>query len=175
MLPENIRIARVLTFGYNAYASSFYGASSIETMQQHAHILVADLQADRSLEDCLQRPIIFVCHGLGGILVKRVLAYSSTRISKHVDHLYYIFVSTYAIMFFGTPHNGSDKASWLSSSQLLDGSELSGHPAKDNQLISSIEKESETLQSITEQLAPLMKHFHIFFFWRSFKVNFQME
>jgi hypothetical protein len=172
LLPENIQIARVLTFGYNAYASSFYGSSSIETIQQHAHTLVADLQADRSLEDCLQRPIIFICHGLGGILVKRALAYSSTRTSKHVDHLYSIFVSTYAIMFFGTPHNGSDKASWLSPSQIIHGSELSGHPARDNQLISSIEKESEALQTITDQFAPLMKQFHIFFFWEELQSEF---
>src|SRR5271170_8023569 len=113
LLPKAINTARVLTFGYSAYASSFYGSGSVDRIQQHAQTLVADLQADRSLEDCTKRPIIFVCHGLGGILVKKALAYSSTRTSKHVEHLYSIFVSTLAILFFGTPHQGGDTAGWL--------------------------------------------------------------
>lgn len=35
----------------------------------------------------------------------------------------------------------------------------------DSQLLLAIEKDSETLQAITDQFAPLMKQFHIFFFW----------
>ena len=160
LLPEALNAARVLAFGYNADSKSFYGHRSADRIQQHAHTLVADLQADRALEDCRQRPIIFICHGLGGILVKKALAYSSTKTSQNIEHLYSIFASTYAIMFFGTPHQGTDKESWLAVAHAE-----SPRPRFDTQLLMATEKDSETLQSITEQFAPLIKQFHLFFFW----------
>ena len=144
--------------------TSFYGNGSADRIQQHAHTLVADLQADRSLEDCSKRPIVFICHGLGGILVKKALAYSSTRTSKNVDHLYSIFAATYAILFFGTPHQGTDKLAWMKASHGDNFAEDSTRPA-DSQLVSAVETDSETLQAITEQFSSLMKQFHIFFFW----------
>ena len=110
-LPEAIPVARVLTFGYDTSDSSFLRAGWADTIQKYAHTLVALLQADRSIEGCDHRPIIFVCHGVGGILVKKALAYSASRTSTQVVHLYTIFVSTYGILFFGTPHNCTDTAS----------------------------------------------------------------
>ncbi len=164
LLPDSLSVARVLTFGYNADSKSFYGQSSVARIQQHAHTLVADLQADRALEDCLQRPIIFICHGLGGILVKKALAYSSTRTTQHIEHLYSIFASTYAILFFGTPHQGTDKENWLAVAHARSPPRLA-QPRFDTELLLASERDSETLQSITEQFTPLMKQFHIFFFW----------
>jgi len=41
----------------------------------------------------------------------------------------------------------------------------------DSQLLAALEKGSETLQNITDQFAPLMKRFHIFFFWEQHKTD----
>ena len=157
-------MARILTFGYNASSKSFYGHSSADRIQQHAHTLVAELQADRALEGCVQRPLVFICHGLGGILVKKALAYSSTRTSHNIEHLYSIFASTYAILFFGTPHHGTDKGNWLAV-DYAETPQRAAQPRSDSELLMVSERGSETLQSITDQFAPLMKQFHIFFFW----------
>lgn len=164
LLPDTLNAARVLTFGYTANSKSFYGHRSADRIQQHAQTLVADLQADRALENCLQRPIIFICHGLGGVLVKQALAYSSTRTSQHIEHLYSIFASTYAVLFFGTPHQGTDKESLLAIAH-AESPRQRTQPRFDTPLLMATDKGSETLQSITEQFAPLMKQFHIFFFW----------
>ena len=158
LLPFNKLPARVLTFGYNARVSSFFGNDSSDSIQQHAHTLIAELEALRALDNTAERPIIFVCHGLGGLLVKKALAYSASRTSKKVEHLYSVFISTYAILFFGTPHNGIEKASWV---------QTRGYASSN--LERSIEKNSETLQNITDQFAPLMKQFHICFFWEIFQ------
>ena len=170
LLPKSVNVGRVLTFGYPAHATTFYSKSSADMLQQHAHTLVADVQADRSLEGCTKRPIIFVCHGLGGILVKKALSYSSTRTSKHVEHLYSIFASTYAIMFFGTPHEGTDKRSWLARARDDDSSPQVRH-GKESQLLSAIKTHSETLQAITDQFAHLSKQFHIFYFWEELRTD----
>jgi len=158
----------VLTYGYNASAASFYGSSSVDRIQQQAQTFVAELQADRSLEGCSHRPIIFICHGLGGVLLKKALAYSASRRSKNVEHLNSIFISTFAIMFFGTPHNGTDKSNWLVPMS----HEGVATKFRESELLSVIEKDSETLQQITEEFAPLMKQFHIFFFWEELESTF---
>ena len=164
LLPKTIGVARILAFGYRAHSSAFFGNGSADRLQQHAHTLVADLQADRALEDCLKRPLIFICHGLGGILVKKALVYSSSRTSKMVEHLYSIFSSTYAILFFGTPHQGMDQGDQTATIS-RQAKPILKSEFQESQLLSAMGRDSETLQSITEQFAPLMKQFHIFFFW----------
>jgi hypothetical protein len=166
----------VLAFGYDSSPSSFCGSGCADTIQKHAHTLVASLQAYRSIEGCDYRPIIFICHGLGGVLVKKALAYSSSRTSSQVQHLYTIFVSTYAILFFGTPYDCVNSASWLA----LDTAPRSGSSAdksgsSDESRRVSLEDGSTTLQIITEQFAPLMKKFRIYFFWEELPTSIKRD
>ncbi|KAI9888869.1 MAG: hypothetical protein M1814_006219 [Vezdaea aestivalis] len=161
LLPELISIGRVLSFRYNAEVS-FYGTGSADRIQQQAQTLVADLNADRALEKCSRRPIIFLCHGVGGILAKKALLFSSTQLSQHSSHLYSIYTSTYAILFFGTPHCGAEKTYWPLSNT------TERHIFKepdDNYILSILAKDSEPLQMISEGFAPLFSRFRIFFFW----------
>jgi hypothetical protein len=156
-LPQAIPVSRVLTFGYDASASSF----PANTIQRNAHTLVASLQADRSIEGCDHRPIIFICHGLGGILVKKALSYSASRTSSQVVHLHTIFASTYGILFFGTPHNHTTRSITL---ELAHGSVFGTS--------TTLGTDSGTLEIITDHFAPLMKQFHIFFFWEEVQTTF---
>ena len=69
------------------------------------------------------RPLIFIAHSLGGIVVKQVNPYYTITLQDSVD-LYLqallqarlepryetIRNATLGIIFFGTPHRGSDKA-----------------------------------------------------------------
>lgn len=102
----------------------------------------------------------------------QALAYSASRTSKHVAHLHSIFVSTYAVMFMGTPHDGSELVKKLSPLRRVTDTLL---PSKvvdtDGQLLDALEGKSETLQNITDMFAPLMKHFRIFFFWEQEKTD----
>ena len=156
LLPSYIPDARILTYGYVLDANSTLSAQSPERVLQHAQTLVAELEADRYENDASRRPLIFICHGLGGVVVKRALAYSASRVSKKVEHLYSIFVSTYGILFFGTPHDGS-QSPWIHLA--APSSKMQAHTQ------SIMAKHSETLQNISDQFAPLIKQFHVHFFW----------
>ena len=41
----------------------------------------------------------------------------------------------------------------------------------DGQLLDALQASSETLQNITDQFVPLMKRFHIYFFWEQEKTD----
>lgn len=49
------------------------------------------------------RPLFFLAHSLGGIVVKKALIIASGRRTRYGD----IFESTRHLMFFGTPHQGT--------------------------------------------------------------------
>ncbi|KAI3325835.1 ankyrin [Xylariaceae sp. AK1471] len=111
LLPDIIPPARVLTFGYDTNVRhSLQGPISQNRLSDHAgDFLVA-------LEDCRRqnplRPLIFIAHSLGGLLVKDTL-----RISKSHEHsqpdLWSIYESTTNLFFFGTPHAGADPRNTL--------------------------------------------------------------
>ena len=102
----------------------------------------------------------------------QAIAYSASRTSKNVAHLHSIFISTCAILFLGTPHNGSSKAKLASVGRRMLGALA---PSKawdsDGQLVDALQTSSETLQNITDQFVPLMKRFRIYFFWEQEKTD----
>lgn len=174
-LPRYVPRARVLVWGYNASISSWKGNTpSSDRILQHAQTLVSHLESDRSLEDASQRPIIFICHSLGGIIVKRALAYAKSR--PKLPHIHSIYTCTFAILFFGTPHNGSNKANLLGSLQKMARLTIPNSVVEfESALVNALEKESEVLQNITDQFAPLMPNFHIFFFWEQEKTDLKYK
>ncbi|OAL44043.1 ribonuclease-like protein p/mrp subunit [Pyrenochaeta sp. DS3sAY3a] len=172
LLPQYVKNSRILTFGYNAAVAAILGKTSSDRILQNAQTLVAELVADRELEGASQRPIIFVCHSLGGIVVKRALAYSASRTSELVQHLHSIFVSTYGILFMGTPHNGSNKAVLASiGSRMINALAPSKVVDTESQLADALREGSEVLQNITDMFVPLMKNFRIYFFWEQEKTS----
>ena len=103
---------------------------------------------------------------LNSLFAKKALAYSESRDSPKLVHLHNIYISTYGIIFFGTPHAGASKAHLLSVLEKLASLTLPKKVVQtDSALIRALQEDSETLQNITDQFAPLMPHFHIFFLW----------
>jgi hypothetical protein len=102
----------------------------------------------------------------------QALAYSASRTSKLVQHLHSIYVSTFAILFLGTPHDGANKVKLASVARRMI-SVLTPSKVVDTegQLLEALEEGSEVLQNITDMFVPLMKNFRIFFFWEQEKTN----
>ncbi|KAK0648078.1 ribonuclease-like protein p/mrp subunit [Cercophora newfieldiana] len=172
MLPKDLPNCRILTFSYPATVAMLLGRTSSDRVLQHAQTLVAELVADRELENATQRPIIFVCHSLGGIIVKRALVYSASRTGQKIEHLHSIFTSTYGILFLATPHDGSGKAKLGSFvRKIVDSCVPKKVVDTSPQLIEAMEKGSEVLQEITDNFTPLMKRFCLYFFWEQHKTD----
>ena len=91
LFPHERYHVRVLLYHYNVEAFLCPGESSADRILPFANSLVDEFCADRQLADAFKRPIIFVCHGFGGLLVKRALAFSSTRRAQAVEHLRSVF------------------------------------------------------------------------------------
>ena len=158
LLSERLPHARILTYGYKVDVLSTAGEFSSDRILSLALTLVADLNADRDLINAIDRPIVFICHGLGGILVKRALAFSNTSRAKQVEHRRSIFTSTYAIMFLGTPHHGMESAALEAKSQ--------GRPSDNlSEFTLSLKRGSQILQDIHDQFSPLSKRFSMYLFW----------
>lgn len=173
LLPKHVRVGRVVSYGYDATVRAFGADDAPENIQRMAESLVQELRANRQFAGTLRRPIIFICHGLGGVLLKRSLIYSSTRTAPKVVHLWDQFVSTFAILFFGTPHGRSASANWLaleqSSRPLRSGARSilygRGGPAVGESL--------QLPQSVSNDFMPLVKQFHMFFFWEALPTPFK--
>lgn len=58
------------------------------------------------------RSIVFIAHSLGGLILKKSLCLSASSVE---DHLRQIDQCTKAIAFLGTPHRGSNLASFSTS------------------------------------------------------------
>lgn len=69
LLPVEIPNARIMSFRYNSAVAPSHSIGDISTF---AVQLVQLLRRERDSDRQRRRPIIFVCHGLGGIVVKRV-------------------------------------------------------------------------------------------------------
>ena len=164
--------ARILVYGYDADVSSFTDGVSKDKIHNHAEHLIAELAANRRIRKATERPIIFVAHSLGGLVVKRALIYSSEIRGNYTEHLRSIFVSTYGILFLGTPHKGSDIAKWGSLLESICRGVMPSAVIDSNpNLVNALKKENETLQVIDRQFYQLISRFHVYFFHESKKTN----
>ncbi|PVF90833.1 hypothetical protein CPB86DRAFT_551855, partial [Serendipita vermifera] len=139
LLPLDIPNARILTYGYDSDTRRFTHTST-QSIFQHAETFVADLTQVRSANP--ERPIIFLAHSLGGIILKKALALCHGA-SYNSDYRC-IKVSTYGILFFGTPHSGANNvelAQWM-------GKLLSIYMFTDDTILKDLARDSTELQSI---------------------------
>ncbi|KAI9855703.1 MAG: hypothetical protein M1813_009665 [Trichoglossum hirsutum] len=105
-LARDIPAARVMSYGYN---STTVFSKAITDINDEAAMLLARLDGKRREDEEKTRPIIFVAHSLGGIVVKKALVLAHERSSHYGD----LLDSVHGCVFFGVPHRGADTAYWL--------------------------------------------------------------
>ncbi|KAI1127532.1 hypothetical protein F5Y10DRAFT_193378 [Nemania abortiva] len=91
---------RVMLFGYNANVAFETSSAGIS---EQAENLLNWLKIERKNDP--ERMLVFFCHSMGGILVKRALVHA-----KIDDNYEMIRTSTAGLVFFATPHRGGNHA-----------------------------------------------------------------
>jgi hypothetical protein len=166
ILPDKIPYARIMTFGYN---STIAFSSSEAKLEDKSIELINRLTMKRSsVENGSTRPIVFICHSLGGILVKKALILAHERSSD--THYRNVLDNTKAIAFLGVPHRGADAAWWFSfAASSLKGATLgvSTHTA----LVKDLQKASPTLATISKQFIDRGKSLKIYTFYETRKLS----
>ena len=102
LLPELLPTARVLLFAYN---SGILSNASKLSVAGHAKSLLTDIEHKRLDKNQVHRPLIFVAHSLGGLVVKQALVEARLNEQKYGC----LKASTYGLVFFATPHAGGNK------------------------------------------------------------------
>ncbi|XWW98067.1 hypothetical protein V2A60_006063 [Cordyceps javanica] len=162
LLPKKIPNSRIMSFYYNSKMQSSKSTADVFTF---ADQLLEQLLAVRDDEREESRPILFICHSLGGIVFKQAVnrAFETKRYQQLSKHFA-------AVAFFGTPHRGSDIAQWgtMLGSILKIGSLGS---TTNLQLTKDLEPKSRVLTQISDSFTGHGKSLTIFSFYETEKMN----
>jgi hypothetical protein len=155
-LTNDIPRARISTYSYDSRAPSSRYLMH-QTLFRHGEDLVSSLASLRKKTGTQQRPLIFICHSLGGIVVKSALIQAKS--SKNDERgLQDVHQSTCGIMFLGTPHQGSDEAPW---GDILKGVIADSSLQEEHVLLRSLSKETQWLELQLEQFKSISTGYNI--------------
>lgn len=120
------------------------------TVYDIAWDLLVALESERRIEP--SRPVLFVVHSLGGIVVKEMLR-RSRGCHMGQTHLHSIFTSTMGIMFFGTPHAGADPRGFLQ--RIAEKAIKAAGFSVNEQIVQALLPSSERLRELRDEFGPM--------------------
>lgn len=147
-------IARVLVYDHGELTTKGLGDLARDLLE----VIIAEIETTKSTD---ARPIFFICHSIGGLVLKFALVEAS-----HTPRYTAVLENAYVVTFFATPHEGSK---WLSKpaysesiSKLL---ELSKPlPAK---LMAELRPKDATLMSINQDFKVIASGLLIWSFYEN--------
>ncbi|OCK73868.1 hypothetical protein K432DRAFT_472063, partial [Lepidopterella palustris CBS 459.81] len=103
MLPSTVPNARILRYGYE---SQWFGDDTVDRVRLKASTIAVQLLLELHVEreEFPYRPLIFVAHCFGGLVVLKALRQAFDNTRKWPG----IFASTAGLVFFGTPFRGTE-------------------------------------------------------------------
>ncbi|RYP18170.1 hypothetical protein DL765_004096 [Monosporascus sp. GIB2] len=150
LLPQDQPCTRVLSFGYNG---DMYRNDSAAGIRDNARSLLSYLRIERKADP--ERQIVFIAHCLGGLIVKQALYVA--RVEKPFNA---IFIATRGIVFFGTPHNGTDKDRWDHIAKAYRVFDRVGWGRR-SALVEAMKRDSDALADVNDKFHQLADKFAI--------------
>ncbi|KFX91129.1 hypothetical protein O988_07900 [Pseudogymnoascus sp. VKM F-3808] len=132
-LPRDLPGAQIMIYGYDTQLD---GSISFQDLESLASSLRASIAAQRMTGSINAKsravPLVFIAHGLGGLIVKEAII-QMKKDKKHHD----LLQSIYGALFFGVPNQGMEIASLVPM--------VAGQP--NQALLHSLGKESQLLRN----------------------------
>ncbi|KAF8541800.1 hypothetical protein BDD12DRAFT_803421 [Trichophaea hybrida] len=176
LLPNHVPEARIMLFEYNSNVGFNSSSAGIE---DHAETLLARYKTFQAPVNGV-RPLIFVSHSLGGIIVKQVGIFNLYILAKKLltgmqalikaqhNRLVYgtIKDATKGLMFFGTPHRGGNGVSFGKIAARIARC-LSG--SSSNNILFALEKSSVLTKQADEAFRSQLEDYQIVSFFETKK------
>ncbi|XHF98814.1 hypothetical protein AWENTII_002351 [Aspergillus wentii] len=103
LLPQERIPARIMAFNHN---TSWESEALSKSIDDHANDLLRVLGMHRHTPKQKERPIIFIGHSFGGLIIKRALICSA--LVGEDENCYELYKQTKGLIFMGTPHRGAN-------------------------------------------------------------------
>lgn len=107
---------RVLGVDFDTYLSQWGNICPTESFKSNLQDRSLDIFQKLKASGVGKRPVIFVGHSMGGLIVKKML---TTAQQSPLDEDREFAENTKGVVFYGTPHNGSQIAKLNSASKFL--------------------------------------------------------
>ncbi|TPX13492.1 uncharacterized protein E0L32_005963 [Thyridium curvatum] len=143
-LPKDLQQkARILIYGY---PSALQGSRSQSSLGDYSNCFMQDLMGIRSHPAMHDRPIIFIGHSLGGLIIKKALADLKPQILLRLP--------VRSILFFGVPHGGLN----IKALQVM----VKGQPNEN--LIRDLRVDSAVLEGLADSFSRIANSIKIYSF-----------
>ena len=106
-LAEDSQHVRVLGCDFDSYLSQWGGNCPSQSFKQSLADRSSDMMRKLRQAGVGNRPVIFVGHSMGGLIVKQMLAASAESADPELQQL---SNNTKGVVFYSTPHEGSEIA-----------------------------------------------------------------
>ncbi|CCA74747.1 hypothetical protein PIIN_08705, partial [Serendipita indica DSM 11827] len=168
LLPSDLPNVRILSYGYDADTRS-HECVSTQTISRHADGLANALARIR--KDAPRRPIIFIAHNIGGIILKRALVICHNQSLESKGHLRDILVSTHAVLFFGTPHFGIENTTVIEGINRV----LSLYMETTDAILKGLQSHSPELENIQKDWVAASEKISRIFFCEDYVMSSRRE
>ncbi|PTB40427.1 hypothetical protein M441DRAFT_431873 [Trichoderma asperellum CBS 433.97] len=101
-LYQDLPYCRTMTYGYNSKLS----ARGINTIMDYSRGLMEALKKIRNTEELRQRPLFFIAHSFGGIILAHCLVKAVQTNEDDHPTIATLHKATYGMLLFGIPHKG---------------------------------------------------------------------
>ncbi|QPC67784.1 hypothetical protein HYE67_010015 [Fusarium culmorum] len=140
-LPVHVPEARIMSFGYDSVV--LFGKSRSQICD-YALDLANRLEIFRQSPQERCRPLLFICHSLGGVVFKEFLV--QVTLNKDLEHL---AQSVAGVVFLGCPHRGSRVASHARLLSKLINNATLGTGARSD-LLKTLQVSSAELEAVSQ-------------------------
>ncbi|KAK7419576.1 hypothetical protein QQZ08_010789 [Neonectria magnoliae] len=101
-LSKDLPCCRTMIYGYNSKLSSH----GIDTIMDYGRELIEELKKVRNTEELRQRPLFFIAHSFGGIILAHCLVKAVQTNEDDHPAIATLHRATYGMLLFGIPHKG---------------------------------------------------------------------